>query len=100
MNKALYCNGLLLILACIPLKAQEKVDKLPSIAFLEYLGELEEVDGKLYGPQDMKIKPCPLSELEKEEQHHETSNDINDGQNDNAKKHENSTNVQECKHHD
>ena len=45
MNKALYCNALLLILACIPLKAQEKVDKLPSIAFLEYLAELEEVDG-------------------------------------------------------
>jgi hypothetical protein len=100
MNKALYCNGLLLILACVPLKAQEKVDKLPSIAFLEYLAELEEVDGKYYGPQDMKIKPCQLSTQEKKVQHYETSYDINDGQNDNAKKREISTNVPECKHHD
>jgi hypothetical protein len=100
MNKALYCNGLLLILACVPLKAQEKVEKLPSIAFLEYLAELQEVDGKLYGPQDMKIKSCQLSTQEKKEQYHETSNDINVGQNDNAKKRQVSTNVQECKHHD
>ena len=100
MNKALYCNGLLLILACVPLQAQEKVDKLPSIAFLEYLAELEEVDGKLLGPQDMKIAPCILSKQKKEELHHETSYDINASQNDNAKKHESSTNAQECKHHD
>ncbi len=100
MNKALYCNGLLLILACVPLKAQEKVDKLPSIAFLEYLAELQEVDGKLYGPQDMKFKLCQSSTQEKKELHHETPNDINNGQNDNAKKRELSTNVPECKHHD
>jgi len=100
MNKVLYCNGLLLLLACVPLKAQEKVDKLPSIAFLEYLAELQEVDGKLYGPQDMTSKLCQSSTQNKKEQHHEAPNDINDGQNDNAKKREVPTNVQECKRHD
>jgi len=90
-------------LACVPLKAKEKLDKLdklPSIAFLEYLAELEEVDGKLYGPQDMKINPCPLSKQEKEEQHHETPKDIDDGQNDNAKKRDSSANDYECKHNE
>lgn len=92
MNKALYCNGVLLILSCVPLQAQDNADELPSIAFLEYLAEMKEVNGKLYGPQDMKIKPFQLSKQEREEQHHETPNDINDGQNDKAKKPEISAN--------
>jgi hypothetical protein len=99
MNKALYCNSVLLLLSCVLVQAQENADELPSIAFLEYLAEMKEVDGKLYGPQDMKIKPCRLSKQEREEQH-ETPNDINDGQNDKAKKIEISANDQGCKHHD
>lgn len=99
MNKALYCNSALLLLSCVLVQAQENADELPSIAFLEYLAEMKEVDGKLYGPQDMKTKPCQLSKQEREEQH-ETRNDINDGQNDKAKKIEISANDQGCKHHD
>lgn len=100
MNKALYCNSALLLLSCVPLQAQDNVDELPTIAFLEYLAEMKEVDGKLYGPQDMKVKPCQLSKQEREEQYHETPNDNNDGQNDKVKKPEVSANDQGCKHHD
>lgn len=100
MNKALCCNAVLLILCCAPLKAQEKVDELPSIALLEYLADMEDVDGKLYGPQDMNLVPCQRSVLEREEQNNETSNEINGVQNDKAQKNEKTATEQECKHHD
>lgn len=100
MNKALCCNGTLLFLCCVPLKAQENVDELPSIAFLEYLADMKEIDGKLYGPQDINLVPCQRSESEREEQNNETSNENNVVQNDKAQKNDKTATEQECKHHD
>jgi len=94
MNKALCCNGALIFLCCVPLEAQENVDELPSIAFLEYLADMKEIDGKLYGPQDINVEPCHRSVSEQEEQNNETSNENNGDQNDKA------ATEQECKHHD
>ena len=94
MKKALCYNGALLIWCCTPLKAQENVDESPSIDFLKYLADMKEVDGKLYGPQDINLVPCQRSESEREEQNNETSNENNGDQNDKA------ATEQECKHHD
>ena len=100
MNRALYCNVVLCTLCCAPLKAQHKVDELPSIPFLEYLADMQEVDGKLYGPQDMSVEPCQRSVSEREEQNNENSNEVNGAQNDKAQKNEKTATEQECKHHD
>jgi hypothetical protein len=58
MNKAFYYNTFLLGLCFSPLKAQESSNELPSMAFLEYLAEMTEIDGKLYGPQDIPVEGC------------------------------------------
>lgn len=104
MNKALCCNGVLLILYCAPLKAQETVDELPSIAFLEYLAEMKEIDGKLYGPQDINLEPCQRLIPEREEKHNETTNEAsiesNGGQNNKAQKSGKTAIEQGCKRHD
>jgi len=100
MNKALCCNGVLLILSCGPLQAQENVDKLPSIAFLEYLADMKEVDGKLYGPQDIYVELCPKLASTPEKQSNETRNKTNGVQNDKPPKNEEPANKQECDDHD
>lgn len=38
------------------IKAADNNEKMPDMAFLEYLAELVEVDGELVGPMDMKSK--------------------------------------------
>lgn len=98
MNKAYYCNSILLALFCVQLQAQE--NELPSIAFLEYLAEMKEVDGKFYGPQDIDIAPCLLPKQKQEELPHEIENNINDKENVQAKKGKSSANALECKPHD
>ncbi len=104
MSKTLCCKGALLLLSCAPLKAQENVnelaDKLPSIAFLEYLAEMEEVDDKLLGPQDMYVEPCQDSTAAQEKQNNETRNEINGVQNDKPPKNEDPAIKHECKYHD
>ncbi len=99
MNKALCCNSALLILLCAPLKAQENMNDLPSMAFLEYLADMEEVDGKLYGPQDINLKPCSSLDSAQEKQDG-TSNKINGVQHDKPPKNEEPEIKQECKNHD
>jgi len=99
MNKALYCNSLLFILCCASLKAQESVDTLPSIAFLEYLADMEEVDGKLYGPQDMHVESCKKLASAQVKQSNETRDEINGVQNDKPPKNEDTAIKQECNDH-
>jgi len=100
MNKALCCNGALLVLCCFSSNAQEKVDEIPSIAFLEYLADMEEVDGKLYGPQDMRVEPCQRSVSNQEKQKNETRNETNGVQNDKPPKNEKTACKQENTNHD
>jgi len=106
MNKALYYSGSLLFLCCIPLKAQENVDKFPSIAFLEYLADMQVVDGNYYGPQDMNGEGCQGS-IQKERNNgssneisNETNNEPNSDKDDEAKTNDKTATKQECKHHD
>ena len=56
-RRAPYYKLILTMSIIFPVGATEPTDKIPSMAFLEYLAELVEVDGKLVGPQDMKIEP-------------------------------------------
>ncbi len=98
MNKTLCCSGALLVLCCVPLKAQENIDELPSIAFLEYLADMTEIDGTFYGPQDINVESCQRSVSEREEQNNEKTNEAsiesNSDQNDKT------ATEQECKHYD
>jgi hypothetical protein len=100
MNKALCCNGVLLLLCCSPLNAQEHVSVPPSVAFLEYLADMEEVDGKLYGPQDMQLETCQRTILDQEKKHNEIKTEINGIQNEKPPKNEDQAIKQECKNHD
>jgi len=116
MNKALCCNVVLLILCSTPSKAQQKEDEIPSIALLEYLAEMTEVDGKFYGPQDMSLALCQSVSAEQNKQSTETSTEtsaetsnensnetnigVNGGQDDKAQKNEKSANKPGCKYHD
>jgi hypothetical protein len=50
--------SMLLLLGLPQLQAQESKQALPSLALLEYLADMTEVDGKLVGPQDMNAQPC------------------------------------------
>jgi hypothetical protein len=67
MNKVFYYNTLLLGLCFTPLKAQESSNELPSMAFLEYLAEMTEIDGKLYGPQDIPVRLCNKNDFKQDE---------------------------------
>lgn len=75
MNKTLYCNSLLLGLVLIPIKSQANEQPLnqgikantPSLALLEYLAEMEEVDGNLVGPEDISMINCIAQIKEKKE---------------------------------
>ena len=74
--------NLLLVLFCYSLQAEQKnvknvtIEKQLSMAFLNYLAEMTEVDGKLVGPQDMTDKRC-LSPAE----HRELREDNDDATN-------------------
>ena len=100
MNKALYCKSALFILCCAPLGAKEQAEKLPSIAFLEYLAEMKEVDGEYYGPQDMKVELCKVSVSKREKQPNESRKAINGEQDDQEQKNDKTAKESECKHHD
>jgi len=43
-------------------------DKVPSMAFLNYLAEMTEVDGKLVGPQDMQAEKLSQGDSKKQQQ--------------------------------
>ncbi len=88
-----------MILCCAPIKAQEKTNEPPSMAFLEYLADMEEVDGKFYGPQDMNFELCQSKKEEQKEKHIEIRTDINGIQNDKPPKNEDQATEQECKSH-
>lgn len=53
--------GVSSLLKCYPLSAEEMNKKQPSMAFLEYLADQVEVDGKLIGPIDMKTTTTAIS---------------------------------------
>ncbi len=54
-KQRLLCSAL--ILGCFSSQAQDtQSEQAPSMALLEYLAELEEVDGELVGPMDMSLK--------------------------------------------
>jgi len=65
---------------------------LPSIAFLEYLAEMTEIDGKLYGPQDLPLIHCKKTLLKREEK----KDDSGKGDSEKVPKDENSILEQEC----
>ena len=63
MKRTLCFNGLLFFVCFSSLKAQEKQhtalkDVQPSIAFLEYLADMTEVDGEFLDPQDIVENGC------------------------------------------
>jgi len=90
----------MLLLSSFSLQAKEKTDILPSIAFLEYLANMKEVDGKLYGPQDMTIKRCQPTTEKREEKKNETSSNDHEGQKKNALVSDGSATDKECKYHE
>ncbi len=92
MNKAFYYNTLLLGIFFAPLKAQESLDELPSMAFLEYLADMKEIDGKLYGPQDIPSEYCKKTRFKRDENKDGSS----DGHDEHAPKNESSILDQEC----
>ena len=59
----------------MPLKAQENIQEVPSMAFIEYLAEMEEVNGKLYGPQDIATTHCQKLAQTQEDKKDETINE-------------------------
>ena len=75
-----------------PLKAQESPNELPSMAFLEYLAEMTEIDGKLYGPQDIPVEHCNKAGF-KQDENKDGSSHEHDEQ---APKNESSILDQEC----
>jgi len=78
---------------CItPLQAQEALDELPSMAFLEYLAEMTEIDGKLYGPQDLPPINCKKNSLKRDE----NKNDSSNGHTEKAPKDDKPLLAQEC----
>jgi len=92
MNKAFYYNTLLLGLCFSPLKAQESPNELPSMAFLEYLAEMTEIDGKLVGPQDVPVERCKKDDFKQDENKDGSSHERDEK----APKDENSLLDQEC----
>jgi len=72
--------NLLFVLLCYSSHAQQKkildndIEKQPSMALLNYLAEMAEVDGQLIGPQDMIDKNC-LSKVKDEELNKENKDD-------------------------
>lgn len=88
------------MLSSFSLQADENTDELPSIAFLEYLAEMKEVDGQLYGPLDMDLKLCQTTAQKREEQKNESSSDHDEAQNSKALKRLESAKDKECKYHD
>jgi hypothetical protein len=84
MNRLFYNKpallSLLLLLGFIspplkaqPVKVQQNQDKLPSLALLQYLANMTELDGQLYGPQDMPA--CSTSPLDKRDRQTELDKD-------------------------
>jgi len=92
MNKVLCFNSILLGMCCTPLKAQESSADMPSIAFLEYLAEMTEIDGKLYGPQDLPLIDCKKILLKRDEK----KDGSGKGDNEKIPKDESSILEQEC----
>jgi hypothetical protein len=78
---------------CItPIQAQDALDELPSMAFLEYLAEMTEIDGKLVGPQDLPIINCKKNGLKRDE----NKNDSSNGHTEKAPKDDKPLLAQEC----
>jgi hypothetical protein len=77
---------------------------LPSIAFLEYLADMTEVDGKYYGPQDMRIEACKDSVNKPKNQNDITNNTANNttngDKNEKAQENDKAAKMQECNHND
>jgi len=96
MNKARYCNLVMLCLYITPIQAQEGLDELPSMAFLEYLADMTEIDGKLYGPQDLPAINCKKNSLIRDENKDESSN----GHTEKSSKNDKPLLAQECINND
>ena len=86
----------MLCMCITPLKAQDVHDELPSMAFLEYLAEMTEIDVKLYGPQDLPVVICKKSSLKRDENKDESSN----GHTEQAPKDDKPLLAQECINND
>lgn len=58
MNLTHYYKMLFLTVGISPLNALANSETIPSMAFLEYLAEMKEVNGELIGPQDIQTTHC------------------------------------------
>ena len=54
-------------------KAQKNNEALPSMAFLEYLAEMTEINGQLYGPQDL-ANSCHQTTAKRDKNKDESNN--------------------------
>ena len=65
MNKVRRCNVMMLCMCITPIQAQDALDELPSMAFLEYLAEMTEIDTLIEkGTYDIVDLPPGATELD------------------------------------